>query len=170
MSKDKTQQHKRSIYYIEKEFQAKFIVKFCLLLMTGSLMTIAIVYWLAQHSTTVAIIHGRVDVHTTAEYLLPLMFQTVSIQLVVVSVATIGMTLLVSHKIAGPLFRLKAMFAGLTNGDLKARMHLREDDQLKKVADGYNTAITTLEVKVKALKQASTIEEVKRILEDFKTS
>ena len=162
--------YKRRTYYIEKKFQAKFIIQFCLLLATGSLLTVALVYWLARHSTTVAIVNGHVAVHSTAEYLLPLMLQTVFIELVVASLATIVMTLLASHKIAGPLYRLKVMFSGLAEGDLSAKMNLRKGDQLKTVADAYNEAINKLNDKVARLKNASSMEDVRKQLDKFKTS
>jgi len=167
---DTRSQDKRRIYYIEKEFQFKFIIKFCLLLALGSLLTVVLVYWLARHSTTVAIAQGHVAVHTTAEYLLPLMVQTVLIELIVVSLATIVMTLLISHKIAGPLYRLKVMLDGLAEGDLATHMHLRKGDQLKSVADTYNEVIHKLNYKVKMLKDASSMEDVKKQLDKFKTS
>src|SRR5579863_6592681 len=100
--------YQRRNYYIDKKFQTKFIVQFWSVVAIGSLFTAAAVYWLARNTTTVGIMQGRVAVHTTAEYLLPLLVQTVAIELAVVSVVTIIMTLFISHKITGPLHRLKA--------------------------------------------------------------
>ena len=161
------QQYKRRNYYIDKKFQTKFIVKFWLIVAIGSLFTAAAVYWLAQNSTTVGIIDGHVAVHTTAEYLLPLMAQTVSIELLVVSLFTIIMTLFISHKIAGPLYHLSMTFKKLGAGDLTG-LHLRQGDQLQEVATSYNEAVQQLNDKVKTLKNASSMEEVKKILTTFK--
>ena len=116
--------HQRRNYYIDKGFQTKFIVKFCLLVAFGSALTVVLIYWLAQHSTTVGIADGRVAVHATAEYLLPLLLQTVFIELVIVSLAAIVMTVLFSHKLAGPLHRLKLMLAKLGEGDFSLSMKL----------------------------------------------
>jgi len=87
-----------------------------LIIAAGSLLIATLVYWLAQHSTTVAIVNGHVAVHTTAEYLFPLLAQTISIELIVMSLITITMTLFISHKIAGPLYRLKMTFNNLGKG------------------------------------------------------
>jgi len=160
-------QYKRRNYYIDKKFQAEFIIKFWLVVAMGSLFTIVAVYWLAQNSTTVGIIDGRVAVHTTADYLLPLMVQTVAIELAVVSVLTIIMTLFISHKIAGPLYHLRMTFNKLGGGDLTG-LHLRQGDQLQKVASAYNEAVQKLSDKIKMLKNASSMEEVKKISDTFK--
>jgi methyl-accepting chemotaxis protein len=144
-------------------------VQFWLIVAMGSLFVVAAVYWLARNTTTVGIMDGRVAVHTTAEYLLPLMLQTVAIQLAMVSFFTIMMTLFVSHKIAGPLYRLKATLRALGNGNLRL-MRLRERDQLQEVASSYNEALEKLNDKIKRIKGSSSIEEMRKILDTFKLS
>jgi len=159
--------YQRRNYYIDKDFQTKFIIKFWLIVAAGSLLTAALVYWLAQHSTTVSIVEGRVAVHTTAEYLLPLLVQTISIELVVVSLATALMTLFISHKIAGPLYRFKVSLKALGEGDL-ASVHLRQGDQLQEIASAYNEAVQSLDDKVRMMRNASSLDEVRKILNTFK--
>ena len=164
---------KRHIFYIEKKFQAWFIVKFCTLVAFGSLLTIVLVYWLAQRSTTVAINEGHVAVRTTADFLLPVMIQTTLIQLLVVTIATIIMVLFVSHKIAGPIYRLKIMLQGLGEGNIAAPMHLRKGDQLLNLAEVYSKATLQLNEKLKKLKQSvdsGNLQDCKRILDGFKTT
>lgn len=149
MNERRSPQFKRSHFYIEKDFQIRFIMQFCLLLILGSALTISITYWMAGHSTTVAFANGRVGVHTTADYLLPLLSQTILIQLGIIALATVAMTLLISHKIAGPLYRLKTMLKSLAEGDVSTPMRLRQGDQLQNVATEYNLAISQLNYKIK---------------------
>jgi methyl-accepting chemotaxis protein len=171
MTQSKTgPQYQRKICYIRKDFQRDFIVKFCILAVAGSVLTMGLVYWLAMNSTTVAIRYGRVAVHTTADYLLPLMFQTVLLEIIIGIIATIALTLIISFRIAGPLHKLKMMFQGLAKGDLSAQMYLRSDDQLKDLAQDYNEAIRQLNNKIKALKNISSMDEIKRELDQFKTT
>jgi len=159
----------RRNYYIDKDFQNKFILKFCSLVALGSLLTVILIYWLAWHSTTVGIADGRVAVHSTAEYLLPLLLQTVFVVFVVVSLSTIVMTLFISHKIAGPLYRLKVMLGALGEGDFSSSMRLREDDQLQQVAAAYNEAVEKINGKIKRAKNSSSLDEAKNTLNTFKT-
>lgn len=165
----KSQKSQRRNYYIDKNFQTKFILNFCSLVAFGSALIAVLIYWLAQHSTTVGIAQGRVAVHTTEEYLLPLLLQTVFLELVIVSLATIVMTLFVSHKIAGPLHRFKLMLGHLGEGDFSSSMKLREDDQLQQVAVAYNEAVEKINAKIKKVKNASSLDEVKNTLNTFKT-
>jgi len=170
MTRTKRAPFKRKIIYINKDFQRDFIIKFCLLTGLGAVLAMGLVYWLAMNSTTVAIRDGRVAVHKTAEYLLPLMFQTVSLEVIIVVIATISLTMIISFRIAGPLYRLKMMFQVLAEGDFSTQMHLRTDDQLKDVAQAYNDAINKLNNKIKVIKNLSSVDEMKRELDNFKTS
>jgi len=162
--------YKRRIYFINKDFQRDFIVKFCILAGIGSVLTMGVVYWLAMNSTTVGIRDGRLAVHTTADYLLPLMLQTVSLEVIIGGIATVFLTMLISFRVAGPLHRLKMMLKGLAQGDVSTQMNLRSDDQLKDLAQVYNEAINKLNSRIKALKNISSVDEFKRELESFKTS
>lgn len=138
---DTTKTYRRRNYFIDKKFQTKFILKFCGLVAFGGLLTILILYYLAAKSTTVSIINSRVVVRTTADFLLPVLLQTVFIVMIIVSLATVIVTLFVSHKIAGPLYRLKKTIQALEDGDFSSDFHIRNLDQLQGLADGFNAMI-----------------------------
>ena len=144
--------YKRRIYFIEKSFQARFILKFCALTAFGGLLTIAILYILARQSTTVSFVNSRVVVHTTADFILPVLIQTVAIVTIFVGLATIIVTLFVSHKIAGPLYRFKRVMQGLTEGDFSGDFRLRHLDQLQDLADVFNKMIVKIRTELKGLK------------------
>ncbi len=133
--------NKRRNYFIDKELQSRFIIKFCLLVVLAGLIITGMLYWLSKQSTTVAIVDSRVVVRTTADFLLPILLQTVLVVMVILGVATIIVTLLFSHKIAGPLFRFKKAIEGVKLGDLSVNFHLRSYDQLKELSDEINAMI-----------------------------
>lgn len=144
--------YKRRIYFIEKSFQAKFILKFCALVAVGGLLTIGIIYLLALQATTVSIVNSRVVVQTAADFIMPLLIQTVIIVIIIVSLATIIVTLFVSHKIAGPLYRFKKVIQALGEGDFSSEFRIRRLDQLQDVADTLNKMIAKIRTELKALK------------------
>lgn len=147
--------YKRRIYFIEKSFQAKFILKFCALVVLGGLFTIGLLYLLAMQSTTVSFVNSRVVVRTTADFILPVLIQTVAVITVIVGFTMVIVTLLVSHKIAGPLYRLKKVFQELEGGDLSHDFHIRHLDQLQNLADAFDSAIRRLRQKIQAVKDSS---------------
>jgi nitrate/nitrite-specific signal transduction histidine kinase len=130
--------NRRRNHFIEKSFQTKFIMKFCLLVVAAGVLTIALLYTLGMRSTTVTIVNSRVVVQSTADYLLPILIQTVLIVVVVVGMATVVVTLYVSHKIAGPLYRLKKAMQEISDGNFDTAINLRKFDQLQDIAQAFN--------------------------------
>lgn len=150
---DKPTYSKRKIHFIDKPFQTKFILKFCAIVALGGLLTIGLLYLLAGKANTVSIVDSRVVVRTTADFILPILIQSVVIVLVIVSLATIVLTLFVSHKIAGPLYRLGKTIEKMEAGDFAEDFHIRRSDQLQNIADTFNKMVKKIREVIKNLKR-----------------
>lgn len=168
MENGKTTTFKRRIYFIEKGFQAKFILKFCVLVILGGLFTIGIQYLFAMHSATISFVNSRVVVKTTADFILPILLQTLAIVTVIVSLATIILALLFSHKVAGPLYRLKKIMQILGEGNIPAEFKIRHFDQLQDLATTFDDMIKKIREKLISLKEnfSSLKEKLSSISED----
>ncbi len=125
---------RRRILFIDKDFQAKFIAKFCMIVVISSVLVVALLLFLSKNFTTVAIENTQVVVKNTSDFILPIIIETVSIVTVFTALAVIILTLLVSHKIAGPLYRLKKEIDVFKAGYLAANFKTRKSDQLKELA------------------------------------
>lgn len=159
--------NKRKNYFIEKSFQSKFIFKFCALVFLGGALTIGILYFVGMRSTTVSIVNSRVVVRSTADFLLPVLIQTVLIVMVFVSLATILVTLFISHKIAGPLYHLKKAIQLLSEGDFSNGFVIRSTDQLQDLALSFNNMIARVRLEIKALKgKAGSLKERLGLIQD----
>ncbi|MBN1586081.1 MAG: HAMP domain-containing protein [Candidatus Omnitrophica bacterium] len=135
---------KRRNYFIDRSFQAKFAIKFCVVVLLSSILAGAAIVALSGNSTTVAIENTKVVVKGTTDFLLPLMIQTLIIVTIFASVSVIALSLLVSHKISGPLFSLRRTVDSIKNGNLNAQFHIRRDDQIQALADSLNGMAETL--------------------------
>ncbi|MFH0753785.1 MAG: hypothetical protein V2A70_04400 [Candidatus Omnitrophota bacterium] len=155
--------YRRKNIYIDKSFQTKFVLKFCGVVAVGAAFMILLLYILSLGSTTVSFIHARVKVMTTADFILPLLIQTVLVVMAVVALVSIGVTLIVSHKIAGPLFRFKQMFKELSSGNFTAQVRLRKGDQLMEVAGDFNHMITVMRAHL--LQAKTTLAGIKQDME-----
>ena len=130
----KQSQNRRRNYFIDKSFQAKFIIKFCVLIIMASLLTAILIYFCNRQTTTVAFENLRIVVKTTADFILPMTLQILAIITLVTALATIVVTLLTSHKIAGPVYRFHKELEKIKCGDLSTPIRIRAKDQLQKVA------------------------------------
>lgn len=131
----------RRNYFIDRNFQCDFIFRFSLLVVFGGILTIILLYLLAGKATTVTIIDSRVVVKTTADFILPILIQTAAVVTILVGLATAVVTLFVSHRIAGPMYRFKKVIQKLTEGDFSSEFNIRSSDQLREIADLLNSMI-----------------------------
>ncbi len=60
-------------------------------------------------------------------------------------------SILVSHRIAGPLYRFRKVFGAVASGDLSARATLRKGDYLGKESDSLNEMIDSLRAKIESI-------------------
>lgn len=144
--------NKRRIYFIDKEFQTRFILRFCAIVAIAGLLTVGVLYLLASNSTTVSIINSRIMVRTTSDFILPILIQTVVVVMIFASIATIAATLLFSHKIAGPLYRFKKTIQTLSGGDFSSDFQIRHSDQLQDLANDFNEMIRKVRKQLNILK------------------
>ena len=77
--------NKRRQYFIDKDFQTRFILKFCILVVLAGIINVGILYFVGKESTTVSIVNSRVIVRTTADFLLPILIQTFLIMMILKS-------------------------------------------------------------------------------------
>ena len=143
---------RRRHYFIDKKFQARFIVKFSLLVLAGGCVTIALLYFLGMQSQTVAIQNSRVVAKTTADFILPLLLQAVITVTLAVGITAGILSLLVSHKISGPLYRFRKVMESLESGDFSSEFHIRSKDQFHELAEEINRMIRNTKQELLKLK------------------
>jgi methyl-accepting chemotaxis protein len=84
-------------------------------------------------------------------------------ELVVFGVVTLAAALMVSHRIAGPLYRLQRSFRFLEKGDLSHHARIRKDDQMHELVKDYNA--TVLEVSKRVSNDRKRAEDLAKQLE-----
>lgn len=131
---DENLRNRRRNYFIDKQFQTKFILKFCSLIILASALAGIFIYYFNRQTTTVAFENLRVVVKTTSDFILPAMLQILVIVSFFIGLATVGVTLFASHKIAGPLYKLMMELDRIKEGDLSSPIRIRADDQLQNAA------------------------------------
>lgn len=125
---------KRSQYFIDARFQIAFIARFCLITVLASALIVFLIYYFNRQTTTVAFENLKVVVKSTADFILPMMLQIMIGVTLLVGIATVAVALFTSHKIAGPLYRIKTDLDKFREGDLRGPIRVRGKDQAQKLA------------------------------------
>ncbi len=157
---DNKRSYKRRQYFIKKEFQVKFVLKFCLLIVFGTIISTGLLFLFSQDTLTSSFQQSRLVIKSTGLAILPSVLYTNLITLGLIAIATIIVTLLVSHKMAGPLFRFEKELRNIGKGDLTTKVVLRKDDTMESMAGCLNNMTSGLHDKVLDIQT-----EVKHILE-----
>ena len=147
MSQDK-HPYRRRQYFVKKEFQFKFILKFCLIILIGAIISTGLLFLFSQGTLTSSFQQSRLVIKNTSLAILPAIIYTNLITLGLITLATIIVTVFISHKIAGPMFRFEKELKAIGEGDLTRKIRLREKDQITDMADGLNKMIAGLHDKV----------------------
>ena len=87
------------------------------------------------------------------------------IQLAVFVSVLVFLTVVLSHRVAGPLVNLERSLARVAQGDLTHRIRLRPTDQLKDIRDAYNRMVDSLQTLVKSERDKT--ESARRSLEEI---
>lgn len=139
---------KRRRYFIKKDFQFRFIFKFCLLILLGVVISTGLLFLFSQDTLTSSFDQSRLVIKQTSFAILPAAIYTNVITLALITLATIAVTLFVSHKLAGPMFRFEEDIKVIGDGDLTKRVRLRKKDQLTAIVDSLNGMTTSLHEKL----------------------
>lgn len=148
---DSKRSYKRRQVFIKKAYQARFIFKFCMIILIGGIISTGLVTLLSGGTLTTSFDHGRLTVTKTAWAILPTVILTNIITLAIVTVIVVFTVLYLSHKIAGPMFRFEKDMSTVKEGDLTLRVFLRKKDQFTELSESFNEMTANLHDKVKAI-------------------
>ena len=143
-----TAPYQRKKHLIKKDFQIRFIIKFCLIVLAGVILSTALLFFFSQGTLTSSFDDSRLVIRKTGIAILPAVIYTNLITLGVVSLIMIFVTLYISHKIAGPMFRFEKEIQIIAQGDLSNMIVLRKKDQVKEMADSLDQMRKSLHQKI----------------------
>ena len=162
---NKAKQYKRKTYLIQKVFQTKFILIFLLLLIIGSIISGVILYSRANIHLGYNYGKAHSKLKETGEILQPALFISYGISILLVGIATIFLTIFISHKVAGPLYRFERSAEEIGKGNLRVVTKIRESDQAKGLADAFSRM--TKDLREKVLEIDSDSQNINRIVEEL---
>lgn len=140
----------RKKYLINTKFQLKYTGLILLFMFVVAWLTGYTVYytgWLLMGEKLSAVYpQGRlVAIMRTVNFTLLLRLALITPLVVVISI-------ILSHRIAGPVFRIGKYLKSIASGDLSANLHLRKNDELQDLAEAINEMTGELKSRVNKVK------------------
>ena len=141
---------KRRTYYIEKKFQTKYILLTILLLLTYTFAFIIVIF--SPYILTLYFDFYSLSAKAEAARTLLLLHTKVWPGIAGIILLFGVLSIFFTHKIAGPLYRLKKNISEITNGNLDVKVTLRKGDDLKDLAEHVNKLAEELRTFVNTVK------------------
>lgn len=143
---------RRKNYFIKKKFQLKFIASFIALLLVESLLIAVLFINVSTNTVTTGYANAILKVAKTSDFFLISFLLITLIAVVGMGLAGMVIFILLSHRIAGPLFRFEATLKDIEAGDLTKRINLRKSDQILELKEALNLLIDSLDRRMSKIK------------------
>ena len=142
---------KRRRLYIDKNFQTKFIFVFLCILILGAIISTILIFYTTQKTLTSSYTAAGLAIEKTSLAILPSVILTNIITTSVIGIFVLIVTLIISHKISGPMFRFEQDLKEIADGDLQKRIHIRSGDQFKEMVINLNGMIESFNKKLNVI-------------------
>jgi methyl-accepting chemotaxis protein len=144
---------RRKNYFIKKAFQIKFLSGFVVLLVLGALLITGLFMYTSNNTLTTGYSGSALRVESTPNFFLVSLLLITLITVIGMGIAGMIIFILLSHRIAGPLYRFEKSLKDLASGDLTRRVNLRKTDQLAELNKGLNVLIESMDGKIGGIKK-----------------
>jgi methyl-accepting chemotaxis protein len=143
------------VIFIDRRFQAEFILKFVLLLLVGTGLFVLAAYLILNKRLEETYYSAHYAIKSTGEMLLPTLLSLSGVFVLVLGAATFFVTLYVSHHIAGPLFAIRRYLESVSRGELDFEPKLRLNDQTTPIAESLARALETLNARLVSIRSSA---------------
>lgn len=131
-------QYKRRNYFINREFQGRYIFNYFLLATIGSVLFVAVFSFFSSNTLSIVYDNYHLQLGVTPGILLRKILNTQWLVIVLGGGGVILITLFLTHRIAGPFYRFEKTLDQMIEGDLSDKIVLRKKDEGKELAQKIN--------------------------------
>jgi len=160
--------YKRKNFFIKKNFQGKLILGYFLFILGGGLFFIILLGAFSADTLTISYSNHNLRFGQTPIILLNKVLAAHWIFIAAGAIFTVIAAMLITHRIAGPIFRFERTLDNMLNKDLSDNIALRTKDEGKELAKKINSFNRDLSTTVKNLQGHS--EAITMLLEQASTT
>lgn len=140
---------------IEKRFELKFLLKYIVSIIAGFAIIIAALYLVLPRADVMHYHEAISSLIKTSDALVKIFITAGLIEFVFIIFVISFISILASHKIAGPIFRLEKTLENFADGDVTKTVHFRNYDPLRNVANTFNNSLKEFTQMLRAIEQAN---------------
>ena len=149
--------NRRKNYFINKDFQSRFILRFVLTTTLWAVAAIALFAYFAKKRLQDALYTTHLKVSSPGELLLSSAVSAHAVALVLFVVLLAYAIYALSKKLSVPLYILKKDIARIAGGDLATEVSLREEDEFQYLASDVDAMRKELDGKLIKIKEGHAV-------------
>jgi len=150
---NKPGQFKRRNYFINKEFQGRYIFNYFLIAAIGSLLFMAVFSFFSSNTLSISYDDYHLQLGVTPFILFKKILSAQWVFIVVGGGLVVIATLFLTHRVAGPVFRFRRSFNEMIDGDISGRIVLRPKDEGKELGEKINEFNLALSKKLSSIEK-----------------
>ncbi len=157
--------------YLVQQFQTKYAIGLALFLFLYSVIPFGLAFLIPYLGPAVTLFSDIPPQEQARAATQILALSSIALPaLMVMVIGTAIYSIYVTHRIAGPIYRLQQILVGVGQGNLTQRIRFRKGDEMHELADAANQAISALDQALTEIRDrgASGREAIQRALADLK--
>lgn len=139
---------RRKRYFIKRELQSRYLKLILVAIILPTFLFSACLYYLIFY-----LMAEQLGVPESIAYNLAPVLHKINLILLIglplISIAILFWGLVMSHRIAGPVYRLEKDLERIDKGDFSWRIRLRKKDELGSIAEGINKLLDRVQGKIR---------------------
>lgn len=149
------QQYKRKIFFIQKDFQGRMILQYFLFAVAGYALLALILLFFSADTITISYGNNDVQLGQTPIMLLNEIMAANWVLLLLGGALLVYTAIRLTHRIAGPQYKLEQTVRSMCDGDLTNIVYLRQKDESRELAQNLNQFNKSLSEHVKTIEKRS---------------
>ncbi len=159
--------HKRKLFFIKKNFQGRLILGYFLFVTGGCLLFTLILAAFSADTLTVVYQNHDLQLGQTPAMLVKNFLAAQWVFIVLGGSLIVVASLFITHRTAGPLFRLERALDNMNSGNLNDTIHLRKKDEGKELALKINSFNHQLSQQIQLIETNS--KSIEELIRQFST-
>lgn len=131
--------YKRRNYFVNKEFQGRTIFNYFILATLGSVLFMAVFSFFSSNTLSITYDNYHLQLGVTPGILFQKILSTQWVFIVLGGMVVVFVTLILTHRVAGPFFRFEKTLDAMVEKDISDTIVLRKKDEGKNLAEKINT-------------------------------
>jgi len=146
--------NQRRIVLIDNRFQLRMAAAFILIQVVLTALFAAVLYIFMDSELHAELATAHASYQSLRDVLLPIIVLMSVFSLLLSVVLTVIFVVLLSHKIAGPMYRFRVVLESPANRRFDQHTGIRPNDQLGEVAESLDKAVRTVKADIHQLHQS----------------